>query len=63
MLCKYGCRESLTYEDYDIKSCFNHEDYAIKIKIKMVFLISEYFHLFDFPLEDDKLKIIEMQFG
>lgn len=63
MLCKYGCRESLTYEDYDIKSYFYHEDYAIKIKIKMVFLISGYLHLFDFPLEDDKLKIIEMQFG
>ena len=61
MLCKYGSRGSWTYEDCAIKSYIYHEDYFIKIKIKMIFLISDYLHLFHFPLEDDK--IIEMQFG
>lgn len=37
MLCKYGSRESWTYEDCAIKSYFYHEDYVIKIKIKINF--------------------------
>lgn len=50
MLCKYGSRESWTCEDCAIKSYFYHEDYVIKIKFKMIFLISDYLHFyFIFP--------------
>lgn len=54
MLHKCDFRESVIYEDNAIKSYFYHEDYTIKIKMKMAFLISDYSHLFDLPLEGSK---------